>query len=106
MSKKPWYQGSYHVQSKRVRDAAYGDPSTRCWRCRLTLAEHEPHKNGKPATWTAGHLIDSDPRSPLLPEASTCNKSAGASYGNRLRGARRAAQKALRATQTHTSTRW
>ena len=104
--KKPWHRGSYHVQSKRVRDAAYADPETRCWRCRLRLHECKPHHNGKPARWTAGHLIDSDPTSPLLPECSPCNKSAGASYGNRLRGARRAAQKAAGVTQTHTSARW
>lgn len=100
------YRGDYHVRSRRVREAAYADPLTRCWRCKLMLHECKPHRNGKPATWTAGHLIDGDPRSPLLPECSPCNKSAGASHGNALRGARRRAQKAVRAVQEHTSTRW
>ena len=106
MATKPHYRGSYHVRSRQVRDAANADPSTRCWRCGRTLAMHEPHKNGKPARWTAGHIRDSDPTSPLAAEASTCNKAAGATYGNRLRGARRAAQKAAGATQTATSARW
>ena len=100
------YRGSYHVQARRVREAAYADPTTRCWRCRLTLPECKPHRNGKPARWTAGHLIDSDPTSPLLPECSPCNKSAGATYGNRLRGARRAALKATQTPPRHTSWRW
>lgn len=104
--KPEWYRGSYHVDSRRVREAAYADPTTRCWRCGATLAMHAPHRNGKPARWTAGHLRDSDPMSPLLPEASTCNKSAGATYGNRLRGARRAAQKAAQAPQRDTTWRW
>ena len=103
MAKPAHYRGSYHVRSRAVRAAAYADPTTRCWRCGRTLGMHPPHKNGKPARWTAGHIRDSDPSSPLAAEASTCNLSAGARYGNRLRGARRAAQKGA---QTHTSTRW
>ena len=106
MPKPAHYRGTFHVDSRRVRDAAYADPLTLCWRCGRTLDQHPPHKTGKPATWTAGHVIDSDPTSPLLPEASTCNKSAGARYGNRLRGARRAAQEAAGATQQRTSARW
>ena len=96
------YRGSYHVSAARVRAAAYADPATRCWRCGLTLDRCKPHRNGKPARWTAGHVIDSDPNSPLLPECSPCNKSAGASYGNRLRDARRRTQAAPKPT----STRW
>lgn len=103
---KPWYAGDYQARARAIRMAAYADPRTRCWRCNLTLSECKPHRNGKPARWTAGHLRDSDPTSPLLPECSPCNKSAGARYGNRLRGARRAAWKAAGATQNHTSTRW
>ena len=106
MAKPAHYRGSYHVRSRAVRQAAYANPDTRCWRCGLTLAECRPHRNGKPARWTAGHVLDSNPNSPLLPECSPCNKSAGASYGNRLRGARRARQKAAQATQRSTSARW
>ena len=102
---KPWHSGTYPARAKALREAAYADPTTRCWRCKRMIHEIR-HRNGKPAHWTAGHLIDSDPTSPLLPECSPCNKSAGARYGNRLRGARRAAQKAAGAVQRHTSTRW
>lgn len=96
------YRGGYHVNSAKVRAQANADPLTRCWRCGRLLPEHQPHRNGKPARWTAGHLRDSDPTSPLLPEASTCNLKAGATYGNRLRGARRDTQN----TPEHTSWRW
>lgn len=102
MGKPAHYRGTYHVAAQRVRATAYADPTTRCWRCGRTLDQHAPHKTGRPATWTAGHIIDSDPTSPLAPEASTCNKSAGATYGNRLRRARKARQ----ARQEPTSQPW
>lgn len=88
MAKPAHYQGSYHVRSRQVRLAAYANPLTACWRCGLTLRQHRPHKNGKPPRWTAGHVRDGDPSSPLLPEASTCNFRAGAIAGNRRRGSR------------------
>ncbi|GGL27594.1 hypothetical protein H9L10_03595 [Phycicoccus endophyticus] len=79
------HRGNFHVRARHIRDTANADPTTTCWRCGHTLAEHPPHKNGKPATWTAGHIIDGDPTSPLAPEASTCNYSAGATTGNQRR---------------------
>jgi hypothetical protein len=85
VAKPAHYSGSYHVRSRAVRQAANANPLTRCWRCGLTLAEHKPHKSGKPARWQAGHLVDSDPTSPLLPEASTCNTRAGAKLRHRTR---------------------
>lgn len=85
MTRKQHHGGDYARRARAVREAAYASLGTRCWRCGLTLAEHAAHKTGKPATWQAGHVIDSDPRSPLLPEASTCNASAGATMGNHLR---------------------
>ena len=85
MTKGPHHSGDYQVRAKAVRDRANADPTTTCWRCERTLAEHPPHKDGKPARWTAGHVIDSDPTSPLLPEASTCNYAAGATTGNTRR---------------------
>ncbi len=81
-AKAAHHRGTYHVDSRRVRDAANSDPLTKCWRCGLTIDEHQPHRNGKPARWQAGHLIDGDPASPLAPEASTCNGSAGGTLGN------------------------
>lgn len=80
------HRGSFDRRAKRVRDAANADADTRCWRDGLTLAEHEPHRDGTPARWTAGHVIDSDPTSPLMPEASTCNFAAGGVSGQRRRG--------------------
>ena len=75
MGKKHWTP-EYKRLAKKVREAAYANPHTRCQRCGRTLQQHEPHLNGKPVTWHAGHINpDSDE---LGPEASTCNVTAGA----------------------------
>ena len=79
------YTGSYPARSKRLRDEAHADPSTRCWRCGLTLAEEQVKHPGKPVTWHAGHVLDGNYLSPLMPEHSTCNMSAGARAGNERR---------------------
>ena len=85
-------QGTYHVDSRKVRDAANTHPGTVCIRCGRTLGQHDPHKNGKPARWTAGHTVPKSTtyalwltvtqRPPagdwLGPEASTCNGEAQA----------------------------
>lgn len=89
--KAPWHKGTHQARAKRITDAANRDPNTRCWRCDKTLAEHQPHKTGKPARWTAGHVIDGLIDGPLAPEASTCNFSAGATAGNAQRRTRRTA---------------
>lgn len=90
------HRGTYHVRSRRLvalakaRDmlAAEGHGQwTRCWRDGLTLAQHRSHRDGRRPWWTAGHVTDGDPRSPLAPEASVCNFSEGAKHGNRLRSA-------------------
>lgn len=83
------YLGTYKRDARRVRLLATIRPSTRCWRCGLTLAEHPPHRNGRPAFWTAGHTVDGDNSAPILPEASTCNFSKGATAGNLQRNASR-----------------
>lgn len=88
MAKKPWHKGAYDTQSRKLVAAARANPETRCWRCGRTLAEHRPHRTGRPATWHAGHLIDSMVGSPLLPEASTCNTKASV-QARRPRRARR-----------------
>lgn len=75
--RKLHYSGTYQRRAQLLRQRANANPDTRCWRCGRTLADHPPHKNGKPARWTAGHVIAGDPASDLLPEASTCNYRAG-----------------------------
>lgn len=79
------YSGSYEREARAVREAAYRNPDTRCRRCGRTLQQHAPHRNGTPARWDAGHVNDGQPGGPLAPEASTCNRSAGAQLGNRTR---------------------
>lgn len=78
------YAGSYDRRAREVRDLAYGNSGTRCWRCGLTLAEAQA-KTEKPVSWHAGHVYDGNPASPLLPEHSTCNMAAGGRAGNRKR---------------------
>jgi hypothetical protein len=78
---------THNRRARPVLLAARANPLTRCWRCGKTLADHAPHKNGKPASWNAGHTRDidcqlcghthGDPHGPLAPEASTCNTIAG-----------------------------
>lgn len=81
MPKAAHHRGAHQVTAKRITDAAYANPATTCRRCGLTLAErHETHPN---ATWDAGHP---DPgQTGYAPECSHCNRSAGATHGNRLR---------------------
>lgn len=76
---KPHRAGSYQRRARLVRQTANANPDTRCWRCGQTLAD-------KPGdTWDAGHIRDGDPTSPLAAEHSSCNRSAGATAGNRRR---------------------
>lgn len=91
------HRGTYPARARALRARANADPLTRCWRCGRTLAEHPPHRNGKPARWTAGHLVDGQENGPLAPEASTCNYAAGAVLGNKRRSRR---------GQRRTSRRW
>ena len=84
-AKAAHHRGSYQLRARAVVNAARANPDTICWRCHRTLTQHEPHRNGTPATWTAGHLIDGQVNGELRAEASTCNKSAGATHGNQRR---------------------
>ncbi len=79
------HRGSHQVRARAIVAAANADPTTKCGRCGKTLAEHRPHRNGTAARWDAGHVHDGQVGGPLRPEASTCNRSAGASKGNQLR---------------------
>lgn len=93
MSKKPHHSGTHEANSRRVRAAAQANPLTICWRCQRTLALHPAHRDGTPARWTAGHVIDGSTTAQpwpgpmttsehasqaargdwLAPEASVCN---------------------------------
>jgi hypothetical protein len=77
------YTGSYDLRAKRVRDAAYSDPLTRCWRCGKTLAEVQ--RTDPDVRWHAGHTVDGSSAHPLAPEHSTCNTSAGGKLGSKKR---------------------
>ena len=77
MPKAPHHRGDYQVRARRITEQAKANPATTCWRCGQTLDQHAAHRNGKRPWWTAGHVRDGDPSSPLAPEASTCNYRAG-----------------------------
>ena len=71
------YKHGWNRIAKQVRDAAYADPSTRCRRCGLTLAD-------KPGdTWDAGHPDPGD--TGIAPEHSSCNRSAGSKLSHQRR---------------------
>ena len=65
----PHHKGTYLVRARALREAANADPSTRCWRCGGLARPNDP--------WTAGHVVDGDAASQLLPEHASCNYRAG-----------------------------
>jgi hypothetical protein len=77
--RKPWHSGTYATRRRALFRTIR--PESTCWRCGLLLDQHQPHKDGRLAFWTAGHVIDSDVTSPLALEASTCNFK----HGGKLR---------------------
>jgi hypothetical protein len=80
MAVKPYHQGTHRRRAEKVCKAAYADPLTLCWRCMRTLAQHKPGDK-----WTAGHVIDATSDTLLLPEAASCNFSAGITRENQRR---------------------
>jgi hypothetical protein len=88
---EPHRTGRYWRDARDVRDAAYADPRTPCWRCGRRLDQHPRHKNGRMPFWTAGHVRDGEQSGQLLPEVSVCNFAAGARLRNELENRRRAA---------------
>jgi hypothetical protein len=68
------HRGEHPRLAKAVRDAAYANPYTTCWRC------GERARPGDP--WQAGHLVDGDTTSPLAAEHRSCNARAGAELVN------------------------
>lgn len=64
---------SFKMRARPVREAAYADTTTRCWRCGRTLAEVVAAEPGRKVEWHAGHTVTGDPWSPLLAECSPCN---------------------------------
>ena len=84
MGKGPHHTGSFDRLGRILRAQANANPLTICWRCTRTLDQHPPHKDGRPAYWTAGHVRDGDPTSPILPEASVCNFAAGTRLRNEM----------------------
>jgi hypothetical protein len=94
---------------RRRRDALMrtATPFTKCIRCGRRLQDHPPHRNGRPATWHAGHVIDGDNRGALALEASTCNTAAGGALGNQRRWGPDRVPGASRATaRSGDSPRW
>jgi len=66
----------YARASAEVRRRAWADPTTRCWRCGRTQAEHRRR-------WHAGHTPWG-----LAPECEACNTADGGRIGNRRRRSR------------------
>lgn len=84
--KAPHHRGRHHVESRHIRDQAYANPNTRCWRCGRTLTQVREETNPD-ATWDAGHV--GGPDGPRAPECSPCNRADGARTTNAKRTAPR-----------------
>ena len=67
---------AHDKRAKVIRARAYADLSTRCWRCRLTLAEVKAANPTRRIEWHAGHT--GGPLEPVLAECSLCNWRASA----------------------------
>lgn len=61
----------HQVRAKVLREAAYANPGTRCWRCRRTLAEVMAAEPSRKVVWHAGHT--GGRYDPLMAECSLCN---------------------------------
>jgi len=88
MTKGPHHRGAHDRLARLAKRAWYADPSKRCARCGRTLTEHPPTSTGKRPTWDAGHKHDGQVAMSVLdyqPEVASCNRSAGATVGNRRR---------------------
>ena len=83
-SNKAWHAGSYQLRARYVRAWGYAHPDYRCPHCGLTLAEGI-QRWGRNGQWDSGHREHSQVNGPMRPEHAHCNRSQGASYGNRLR---------------------
>jgi len=82
------YAGTYGTRARLVREAAFADPTTKCWRCGKTLAEAKKIWPDKNVTWHAGHTVDGNSAMPLAPEHSVCNIRSGGSIGAKRRSLR------------------
>ena len=82
-----WRGADYTRKRNTLVNQANTNPDARCAMdgCGLRLDEHPNTKTGKRPGWTADHVRPGDPRSPLRLAASSCNYSAGARHGNRMR---------------------
>jgi len=83
------HRGGHQVRARRVTQAAYANPATRCCNCQRTLDRCGPNgdgrnANGTPCTWDAGHSDGRWPGTQLRAECSHCNRSRGATAGNQL----------------------
>lgn len=85
------YEGDYKVRARALRNAAYADPSTRCFRCGLTLAEYKAQHPRRKADWHADHVVPGSRLSALVPSHASCNTQEGArnSHGAGLNPSRR-----------------
>jgi hypothetical protein len=87
---KPLYTGTYPRRAKAIRDAAWANPLTRCWRCKRTYPEAVRLWGKSGAAWQAGHLVDGHAGSPLVAEHARCNTAAGGRLGRARQAVERA----------------
>ena len=89
-TKAPHHKGPHQRIQQQLKRWADRNPDARCATCANTLDKCGPrrdglNRNGTPCTWDAGHVIDGDPLGGYQLECSFCNRSRGATAGNRKR---------------------
>lgn len=88
-TKAAHHRGTFQRAGEKIRAKAYADPTYRCPRCGLTLAEFRARHPRRNWRWQAGHKVTSEIGGELRAEHGHCNASHGASYGNRQRRLRK-----------------
>lgn len=84
------HRGAHQVTAKRVTNAAYANPATRCASCHNTLDKCGPrgdgrNRNGTPCTWQGGHVVAGDSRYGYNAWCSYCQGVEGATLTNAKR---------------------
>jgi hypothetical protein len=91
------HAGSFERWSATLRADATANPTTRCWRCGRTQAQHQrPWHAGHIPTRTTLHpwvrVYHTNENARLAAECEPCNTSDGATTGNKQRQRRHSRQ--------------
>ena len=87
-TKAAHHRGTFQRAGDKVKARAYADATTVCPRCGLTL-DQARQRWGRYIKWEAGHVNAGERDGELRAEHNRCNRSHGATLGNRQRRLKR-----------------